>query len=156
MIKNTLAMLFIFFILGVTTGIIGTYCISKQDSPYLKKPERLNDVITALFVLGTWKIDKEKPERWQEIIGAPPKSATSWSRIFEKHSEFFRTDSTKVSLVWRNALNKPLTPEETTALIEIANNMQTQAIARSAEQRWWIPVFFGLLGVIIGALIKTK
>jgi hypothetical protein len=90
----------------------------------------------------------------------------------------------KVSLVWRRArdrlwdtetrkevtqeeLNKwaaeqkekrlsrePLKPEETTKLVEIANIMQTQAIARRAELRWWVPVLVGVVGVLIGALIK--
>ena len=46
---------------------------------------------------------------------------------------------------------KPLKAEETTALIEIANQMQTQAIARRAELRWWVPVVFGLIGILVGA-----
>lgn len=195
MMKKTIAMLILFFTLGVATGVIGTYlAISQQDSPYLRKPGRLGDVVTALLVMGTYKFDSQTPERWHEIINARPKSADSWSDVFNEHSEFFRTEFSqpnkyKVSLVWRRARNwswdtktqkeiaqveldnptiwpeekknnqitrRPLTPEETTALIEIANNMQTQAIARRAELRWWVPVVFGLIGILVGALLNRE
>lgn len=53
-------------------------------------------------------------------------------------------------------LRRPLTAEQTTALIEIANNMQTQAIARRAELRWWIPMVFGLLGILVGGLLRRE
>ena len=65
MMKKTLAII-MFFTLGVATGVIGTYwAISQQDSPYLRKTERLSDVIAALTVMGTWKFDKLEPEEWQ-------------------------------------------------------------------------------------------
>ena len=109
----------------------------------------------------------------------------SWSLVFEEHPEFFRISEGKVSLVWRRARDRvydttsgkevaqdeidrwseeernkrlsraPLTAEQTTALIEVAIKMQTQAIARRQELRWWVPVIVGALGVLVGALLKS-
>jgi hypothetical protein len=194
MMKKMLLIFILIFTLGVATGVIGAYlAISQKDSPYIRKPGRLGDVVAAICVMGTYKFDNLPPERWQELIGAKPNSADSWSGVFNEHTDFFRTEYSdkdktyKVSLVWRRARNwswdtktqqeisqveldnssiwpdikkndrisrQPLRPEDTTALIEIANNMQTQAIARRAELRWWVPVVFGLLGILVGTVVN--
>ena len=51
---------------------------------------------------------------------------------------------------------QPLTFDEITAVIEIAFNMYAQNITRRQEQRWWLPLLFGFLGVIIGSLLKGE
>ena len=185
------ALLITFFTLGIATGVIGMYWTgSRQESPYLSKPGRLNDVIGALTMLGNWRYDKLKPEEWQDVIGFPPMSAEgSWSKLFDEHPEFFRKDHEgKVSLVWRRALDlsidtttgkevpwveranpkiwpkdeqdklvrRPLEKEEIAILVEVANNMQTQAIARRAELRWWVAPVLALGGVIAGAFLKHE
>jgi len=181
-------MLITVFIVGIAVGVIGSYLFVPQpESPYLKDPERLGDVVAALQVMATYKYDNNLPEEWKNAIGSSPKSATSWSDVFNEHSSFFRTDENgKVSLVWRRSrqwswdnesgailtkkeldrlsedekkkriAREPLTPDQTAKLIEIAINMQTQEIARRAELRWWIPVLAGLVGVVLGVLLKRS
>ncbi len=175
-----------FFITGIVIGIIGSLVfLGKNESPYLKYPDRLGDVVAALFVMGTQEFDSHTAEKWAEYIGVPPKSAPLWSGIFLEHPEFFRTsEENKVSLVWRRARNRvwdtktrkeisqeelknwsvdeiqnrlsrePLSAEETTKLIEIAINLQTQSIARREELRWFVPFLVGIVGLFIGKIFK--
>jgi hypothetical protein len=177
--------------LGVAIGVVvGTHVgVSRHESPYLKHPDRLGDVVAALSVMGTHEYDAHTPDKWQEFIGARPKSAASWKDVFNEHSEFFRTteDKERFSLVWRRARDRvydtvtrkelsedeirqlrlsddarkvrlsraPLTPDDTMKLIEVAINMQTRAIARREELRWWVPVLVGVVCVFIGARLKS-
>jgi hypothetical protein len=185
--------------LGIVIGVtVGTQIgVSRNESPYLKHPQRLGDVVAAISVMGTYKWDSVPADRWQELIGgAPHESEVSWSDVFTDHPEFFRmtgkdntTGKGKWSLVWRRARDwswdtktgkptteeeellaqlcpedncpedrfsrKPLAPDETTKLIGIALNMQTQAIARRVELRCWVPVVVGVICVFIGAHLKS-
>lgn len=175
--------------LGIGIGVIWSNAVGvQQESPYLKYSERLGDVVAAIQMMGTYESDSNIPDKWQNIIGARPKSVEFWSDVFTEHPEFFRTskvnDTIKVSLIWRRArtwswdikqqrkitwnsldyyrtklpkrlVREPLSAEQTTALIEIAIKMQTQAIARREELRWWVPVVVGALGVLVGALVKS-
>ncbi len=96
--------------LGIAIGVIGSYMVvPHHQSPYLKSPDRLGDVIAAILVMGTYKFDSMPTENWQEYIGEQPKSAKSWSDLFTQHPEFFRftgkdmAGQDKWSLVWRRA-----------------------------------------------------
>ncbi len=51
---------------------------------------------------------------------------------------------------------KPLDNDEVIALVEIVFNMHSRNITLREEQRWWIPVLFGFLGVLVGALLKGE
>ncbi|NWL17351.1 N-carbamoyl-L-amino acid amidohydrolase [Pseudoalteromonas sp. Scap03] len=52
----------------------------------------------------------------------------------------------------------PLSSEQILALIDVAVKLQTQAVVRRKELRWWVPVVIGVLsslvGVFVGAAIK--
>lgn len=63
----------------------------KSDPAYTKHPRRLQDVITAVQVLGNFQTATATTEKWQNRIGTPPVSATSWEKVFKDHPEFFRT-----------------------------------------------------------------
>ena len=191
MMKKTAAMLTLATALGVAVGVIGSHTVGKQqESPYLRHPERLADVVAALQFMGPYKFDNNTPSEWEKGIGGPPKSAKSWSDVFKEHPEFFRISKEKlfeekITLVWRRARERlydtlngnkmtqvdlkdwseeqkkdrlsrePLSTEQTTAMIEIAIKMQTSAIARREELRWWVPVVVGVLGIFVGALLKS-
>jgi hypothetical protein len=140
----------------------------ERQSPYLVHPDRLADVVAAIQVMSTFKFSNRDIAKWEETIGRAPKSSPSWLSIFEHHPEFFRVTDGKVSLIWRRAYERvydtvlgkelsseqiqglsekaredlsrrPLSSEQTTALIEVAIKLQTQAIARRQELRWWVP-----------------
>lgn len=158
--------------------------MTESQSPYLKHQARLADVIAALQVMGTYKFASRKLVDWEKSIGRTPLSAPSWLVVFEEHPEFFRIKGDWISLVWRRASEKlydtrsgnelskeqvdslsdeekrkisraPLSPEQVTALIEVAINLQTQSIARRNELRWWVPLLVGAIGIAIGAVIKS-
>jgi hypothetical protein len=156
----------------------------EKQSKYLTHSDRLSDVIAAIQVMSTYKFANRTADKWENSIGRDPKSSAAWLTIFEDHPEFFRVADGSVSLVWRRAYERvydtvtgnelsakeiqtlddkqrsdlsraPLTPEQTTALIEVAIKLQNQAIARRQELRWWVPVIVGSLGILIGALLKS-
>ena len=156
----------------------------EKQSKCLEHSDRLSDVIAAIQVMSTFKFANRDVTKWENSIGRTPKSSTTWLTIFEDHPEFFRVSEGSVSLVWRRAYERvydtvsgkelspqeiralqdkardelsraPLSPEQTTALIEVAIKLQNQAIARRHELRWWVPVIVGSLGVLVGALLKS-
>lgn len=156
----------------------------EKQSAYLKRPSRLSDVVAALQVMGTYKFSSRKIEDWEGSIGRAPASASAWIEVFQEHPEFFRIKDGWISLVWRRASEKtfdtmtgkeltkeefdrltpeerrkfsraPLTPDQVTALIEVAIKLQSQAISRRSELRWWVPLLVGSIGVAVGALLKS-
>jgi hypothetical protein len=156
----------------------------EKQSPYLTHHSRLADIVAALQVLGTYKFASRKPPEWENSIGRAPTSANNWLQVFSEHPEFFRIRDEWVSLVWRRSSERvfdtrsgqelpketvdamtdeerkkisraPLSAEQVTALIEVAIKLQTQAITRRAELRWWVPLLIGAIGIAIGALIKS-
>ncbi len=78
---------------------------TEKESPYLRDPERLNNIIAAIQVMGTYKFYKLDIEKWAQRIQGVDASADYWKIIFKDHPEFFRIDTTgqKASLVWRRS-----------------------------------------------------
>ncbi|MGY4532934.1 hypothetical protein ACVW0Y_002064 [Pseudomonas sp. TE3786] len=62
----------------------------EPQSPYLSHQYRLADVIAAIQVMGTYTYSARTEKSWAKILGATPKSAESWTAIFNEHPEFFR------------------------------------------------------------------
>jgi len=156
----------------------------ERQSPYIANRDRLADVVAMLQIMGTYKFASREVDKWSESLGRGPLSAKNWREVFEQHPEFFRIRDELVSLVWRRASERlydtvagkeitkaeadalsdadkqklsraPLSPEQVTSLIEVAIKLQTQAISRRQELRWWVPVLVGAIGVAIGALLKS-
>jgi hypothetical protein len=99
-------------------------------SPYLEHELRLQDVMAAIQVMGTYKWDSRPAEHWREILGIQPLSEEKWERIFEKHPEFFGEEPSKqhgkkMFLRWRRAYEltydpvnlKDLTVEEKSKIV---------------------------------------
>ena len=78
------------------------------NSSYLKEPNRLAEVISAIQVMGTYKFYKLDFAGWADRISGDSKQADHWKTIFEEHPEFFRLDAgrEKASLVWRRTYPK--------------------------------------------------
>lgn len=74
-----------------------------KESPYLKDPSRLSDVIAAIQAMAVYKFYKLTFEGWADRISADKSQADKWRKIFVEHPEFFRLDGErkKASLVWR-------------------------------------------------------
>lgn len=81
---------------------------SNTESPYFKDPASLNNVISAIQVMGTYKFYKLDIEKWAQRIKGEDASKEYWKNVFKNHPEFFRLDDTgeKASLVWRRSQPK--------------------------------------------------
>jgi hypothetical protein len=58
---------------------------------------------------------------------------------------------------------KALTPDQIGTLLNAAIELQDRAVGFEARSRWWLPIvisivtaLLGLLGVLVGAMLKTK
>ena len=67
----------------------------KSDPAYTKHPRRLQDVITAVQVLGNFQTATATTEKWQNRIGTPPVSATSWKKCLRIIRSFLELMNTK-------------------------------------------------------------
>lgn len=64
--------------------------MSKAESAYLKHHARLQDVIAAIQVMGTYRYSARSIESWSALLGEKPQSALTWLMVFNDHPEFFR------------------------------------------------------------------
>ena len=64
--------------------------MSRAESVYLTHPARLQDVIAAIQVMGTYHYSARSIEAWSALLGEKPQSATTWLVLFNEHPEFFR------------------------------------------------------------------
>ncbi|WP_313271700.1 hypothetical protein [Stenotrophomonas sp.] len=62
----------------------------EPQSPYLSHQHRLADVIAAIQVMGAYTYSARRIDSWAELLGLKPRSAESWSILFNEHPEFFR------------------------------------------------------------------
>ena len=78
------------------------------ESPYLRDPNRLGDVIAAIQAMATYKFYKLPFAGWADRMSADESQAAKWKALFIEHPEFFRLDSAKekASLVWRRQFPK--------------------------------------------------
>jgi hypothetical protein len=161
-----------------------------MKSPYLQD-SRLADIVGTVQVMGLYPWASRKAEDWGKSLGEPS-CASDWPTIFKEHPEIFRlTKSGWASLRWRHGYirtfdpkrgceltqdqqadltpaqrdeltYKPLTTDQTEALIKTALDFHARAIAHEQERRWLSPLLFALLGsvlafagAILGAHIKS-
>jgi hypothetical protein len=154
-----------------------------RKSPYLENDWRLADIIAAIQVMGAYPWASRKVERWTEKLGKSL-SAEDWSIVFGEHPEFFRLNDSWASLRWRHGYDrtydpekgrelteteldaldqgarealtrKTLSAEQIEALMKTSVELHNRAIAHAQEKRWLTPMLFGLLGVIIGAVLQA-
>lgn len=156
----------------------------KHTSPYLSCPSRLSDVLAAIQVMGSYLWATREDSKWQEKLGSPL-SAISWTTVFLEHPEFFRiNDDRRITLRWRHGYDrifyatelrelssaeidalsreqretltrKPLTEGQIETLLKTAIELHKRAVAYAQEQRWLTPLLFGLLGVVLGAILQA-
>jgi hypothetical protein len=129
--------------------------------------------------MGSYKYHSRRVEDWPKTL-RDPLGDDQWENIFREHPEFFvladDKDGTRwASLRWRRAydktldpktgeeLRKPLEADQVEALMKIAAELHSRAIAQEQQKRWWIPLFAaiasfvgGILGAALGAILKSK
>jgi hypothetical protein len=154
-----------------------------SDSPYLSNGRRLADVLAAIQVMGAYTFSGRKYDSWVEKLGEPL-SATTWNLVFAEHPEFFSVSDEWVSLRWRHGYDrtysheqvrdltrdeiaqltddqrakltrKPLTSDQIEALMNTAIELHSREVAYQQERRWLSPLLFGLLGVVLGAVLQA-
>lgn len=158
---------------------------ANEQSPYLRHPNRLADVIAAIQVMAVYKFYKLDFAGWSDRVCGSEADADHWRTVFTEHPEFFRLDSARerASLVWRRQHPKahdvdtghpiskqeydalpearrarisrtPLTSAEISTLLQTATNLHSRALEAKKETRWWVSGVFGIIGVLLGALLK--
>ncbi len=77
----------------------------KNETPYIANKNRLENVIAAIQVLGSYRVYKLKYEEWAMRISGDKSHHENWKKIFKEHPEFFRynKESGEVSLIWRRS-----------------------------------------------------
>lgn len=120
-----------------------------SKSPYLRNDDRLNDVISAIQTLGTYRFYRMSPQKWSERICGDESQAEKWCGVFRDHPEFFRfsSDDKSVSLVLRRQKPK-LFDVDSLKLIS-----RDDRVLRNAEGRARIsrsPLSEGELQLLIG------
>lgn len=79
------------------------YILHSSNSPYIRNPNRLADLIAAIQVLGTYRFASRKLEKWEARLGRTPVSAPDWETVFIQHPEFFTIQDNNISVVWRRS-----------------------------------------------------
>jgi len=116
--------------------------------------------------------DDENGDYWKKIFEEHPeffrldrgrkRASLVWRRNYQKlydvdkemkisRDEFKALTPEQKQRVSRN----PLTNSDVTTLVNTAINLHSREIEHKKDSRWWISGVIGLLGVIIGAIIKA-
>lgn len=107
-------------------------------------PNRLADVMALIQVLAQAEWAHRSEKGLTEQLQGTPKSAATWTNLAESHREFFRVrppDAKKpeasLALISRHVLpeddkgmRKPLSPEVTQKLLEIAISLHDREVTR--------------------------
>ncbi len=109
-------------------------------SPYLKD-YRIQDIVAALQITGSYKKYKMSAAEWEDKIENMPLSADNWECIFKEHLEFFRENNKGLfSLMWRRGLphdekgyREALSTDQINILIDTANRFHSAA---SEGNKW--------------------
>lgn len=107
------------------------------------------------------KVFEEHPEFFR-LDSLREKASLVWRR---QHQKLFNVDTeTKISRdeyknlsdVDKSRISRtPLNSNELATLVKAAIDLHSRALERKRDSRWWVAGVFGLIGVIIGALIKS-
>jgi hypothetical protein len=105
---------------------------------YVKHELRLQDVMAAIQVMGTYDWDSSPVEKWTERMGEPisVRRNGTWTEVFKDHPVFFALEECKdpgdqqikelASLKWRRANDKTYDPK--------TNRELTSGTGGSSEQ----------------------
>ena len=129
-------------------------------------PNRLADVMALIQVLAQAEYARRSEKGLTAQLQGTPKSATTWTSLAEGHREFFRVrlpDAEKpeasLALISRHVLpkdaqgvRKPLTPEVTAKLLEIAISLHDREVTRKQRFITMLTTFIPIGVAIIAGL----
>jgi hypothetical protein len=116
--------------------------------------------------------DRTRQEHWKEVFRDHPEFfrldshdaggvSLVWRRQFPK---LFHVDENRLLTFGEfNALTaagrtrvsrSTLAPGDIKTLMDTAINLHARAVEQSREQRWWVPVVVGFVGIVVGAFIS--
>jgi len=136
----------------------------QRFNPYLRD-NRMQDVIAAIQFLGHYEDYDLTDDDFRRRIAFDPKSADSWSGVFEQHPEFFRKSehADDYSLILRRAKKKTaeghrpqLSEAEVAMLVDAAIHLQKHALEMQRERRAWVPLLMtgiGILATLAGTVL---
>lgn len=137
--------------------VMGTYKFYKLD--FSGWADRIaGDVENGSY----WKTIFEEHPEFFRLDSGRNKASLVWRRNYQKlydvdkeikitREEFNALPSDQKQRISRN----PLTNSDVTTLVNTAINLHTREMEHKKDSRWWISGVIGLLGVIIGAIIKA-
>ncbi len=116
--------------------------------------------------------DDEKGNYWKEIFEAHPeffrldsgrkRASLVWRRNYQKlydvdkENKITREEYKLLSADQKKRISRnPLTNSDISTLVNTAINLHSREIEHKKDSRWWISGVIGLLGVILGAIIKA-
>ncbi|UFS61422.1 hypothetical protein LOH54_07075 [Sulfurimonas sp. HSL-3221] len=116
--------------------------------------------------------DKSKGEYWKHIFEQHPeffrldngrgKASLVWRRNYQKlydvdkEEKITREDYNALTPDQKERISRiPLTNSDISTLVNTAINLHSREIENKKDSRWWISGVIGLLGVVLGAIIKA-
>ncbi|WDE06470.1 N-carbamoyl-L-amino acid amidohydrolase [Thalassomonas viridans] len=137
--------------------VMATYKFYKQDfSEWAKRIE--GDETRGEH----WKKVFEQHPEFFRLGGGKKKASLVWRRNYQK---LYNVDlEEKVSReAYKNLTDKeknrysriPLSNSDISTLIDTAINLHSREIEHKQDSRWWVAIVSGLVGVIVGSLIKA-
>ena len=116
--------------------------------------------------------DKNLAEHWHKVFKEHPEffrldfsrkhASLVWRRQRQKlfnvdtEEQISREDFKRLPDTNKKRISRlPLKSNELAALIKAAIDLHSRALERKRDSRWWVAGAFGLVGVVLGALIKA-
>jgi hypothetical protein len=111
-----------------------TNMLNRNISPYIAYQNRLEDLIAAIQVLGTYGFASRELYKWEARLGRKPVSAENWLIVFKQHPEFFTIQDENISLVWRRSRERNYDTYEQT-VVSRDNERSLREKEKTSERR---------------------
>jgi hypothetical protein len=138
-----------------------------KRSSYLAEG-RLADVLALIQVLALDEHAHRSEDGLSKELQGAPRSAASWPQVADRHPEFFRvapSGNNRVSLVARHVTSreadgsrKPLAPDYTSKLLELAVELHDREVRRTERWHVWMPVVVAITAgvfTLFGVWLKS-
>ncbi|HET9680047.1 MAG TPA: N-carbamoyl-L-amino acid amidohydrolase [Gammaproteobacteria bacterium] len=137
--------------------VMGTYKYYKLD--FAAWSDRINgDAGQAEY----WKHVFEQHPEFFRLDSRRERASLVWRRQHQKlfnvdtEEKITRREYKQLSDGEKQRISRtPLTSNELATLIQAAIDLHSRALERKRDSRWWVAGVFGLIGVVLGALVNA-